>query len=178
MEKTTENKLKKIAILGAESTGKSMLCEALAKHYNTSFVPEYARTYFENNDINNYSVDDLEIIAKKQLELELESKANGILFCDTTLITIKIWAVYQFNKVPEFISNSLKSADYDLYLICNNDVAWIEDSQRRNENLRESLFKWNKHELQKSNHDYKIVKGVGEDRVKSAIQIIDLFLKS
>ncbi len=180
MEKTTSNKLKKIAILGAESTGKSTICKALAEHYQTEFVPEYARTYFDNHNINDYGISDLEIIAKKQLELEkeYEPKATNYLFCDTSLITVKIWAVYQFNKSPEFITNSIKSIDYDLYLICNNDVAWIEDSQRRNENLRESLFKWNKHELQKMNIDYKIIKGTGNERLQSAIATIDAFFKA
>lgn len=179
MEKATTRKFKKIAILGAESTGKSTISKALAEHYHTIFVPEYARTYFETHDINHYGVSDLEIIAKNQLELEkeCESKATDYLLCDTSLITVKIWAVYQFNKSPEFITNTIKAADYDLYLICNNDVAWIEDPQRRNENLRESLFKWTKHELQKLNIDYKIIKGTGDERLKSAITTIDAFFK-
>ena len=107
MEKT----VKKIAILGAESTGKSTLCEQLAKHYNTVYVPEYARTYFEEKDIKKYSLDELVLIASHQLDLEreMEEKATHFLFCDTTLITIKIWALNQFNKVPDIISKSIKS---------------------------------------------------------------------
>jgi NadR type nicotinamide-nucleotide adenylyltransferase len=175
MEKATNNKVKKIAILGPESTGKSVLCEQLAKHYNTVFVPEYARTYFDEHDINNYSTADLEVIAKNQLKLEKEymDKANGFLFCDTSLITVKIWSVYQFNKVPEFITSSIKPSDYDLYLISNNDVKWEADAQRRHENLREHLFIWNKHELQKLGVDYKIIKGIGEERLQSTIKLID-----
>lgn len=175
MGKTINNKVKKIAILGAESTGKSVLCEQLAKHYQTTFVPEYARTYFDEHDINNYNTDDLEIIAKNQLELEKEynKKATNYLFCDTSLITVKIWSTHKFNKVPDFITKSIKSTDYDLYLISNNDVQWEADPQRRNEDLREHLFKWNRHELQKLNVDYKVIKGVGEDRLKCAIQLIE-----
>ena len=70
MEKAIDNKIKRIVLIGPESTGKTILCEQLAKHYHTVFVPEYARTYFEENNIDNYNTDDLEIIAKKQLELE------------------------------------------------------------------------------------------------------------
>lgn len=170
-----EKKIKKIAILGAESTGKSVICEQLAKHYNTVFVPEYARTYFEEHDINNYTTSDLEIIAKNQIELEKEyiSKATNYLFCDTSLITVKIWSTHKFNKVPKFITEYIKPTDYDLYLISNNDVQWVVDPQRRNEDLREHLFKWNKHELQKLSVDYKIIKGIGEDRLQCAIQLID-----
>ena len=175
MEKTIKNDIKRIVILGPESTGKTVLCEQLAKYYNTVFVPEYARTYFNENDIGNYNTADLEIIAKKQLELEKEyiSKANRFLFCDTSLITIKIWCTHKFNKVPSFITNSVKHNDYDLYLITNNDIPWIADSQRRNENLREHLFNQNKHELQKLNIDYKIITGIGEDRLRNTLDIIE-----
>ncbi|MBI3517896.1 MAG: ATP-binding protein [Bacteroidetes bacterium] len=174
MEKTTNN-VKKIVIIGPESTGKTVICEQLAKHYNTVFVPEYARTYFDEHDINNYNTDDLDIIAKKQLELEQEylPKAHRFLFCDTSLITIKIWSSHKFNKVPPFIASHIKPNDYDLYLISNNDVPWVADPQRRNEDLREHLFKWNKHELQKLNVDYKIIKGIDEARLKNTIAIIN-----
>lgn len=172
--------IKKIVLLGAESTGKTILCEQLAKHYNTVFVPEYARSYFDANDINNYNTDDLEIIAKNQLQLENDylKNANQFLFCDTSLITIKIWSTHKFNKIPAFISHSIKATDYDLYLIANNDVKWVADPQRRNENLREHLFKWNKHELQKLNVDYKIIKGIDEERFKNTIKIIDKTFKN
>ena len=175
MEKTATTKVKKIAILGAESTGKTILCEQLAKHYNTVYVPEYARTYFDEHDINSYTTSDLETIAKNQLTLENEyySKASEFLFCDTSLITVKIWSTHKFNKVPKFITKSIKPTDYDLYLISNNDVQWVADPQRRSEDLREHLFKWNKHELVKLNVDYKIIKGIDEDRLKNTIQLID-----
>jgi NadR type nicotinamide-nucleotide adenylyltransferase len=175
METTVNKTIKKIAILGAESTGKSVLCEQLSKYYHTTFVPEYARTYFEQHDINNYNTEDLETIAKNQLELEKEyyKKASNYLFCDTSLITVKIWSTHKFNKVPPYITKSIKSTDYDLYLISNNDVEWLPDPQRRNEDLREHLFKWNKHELQKLNVEYKIIKGIGEDRLKCAISHIE-----
>ena len=44
--------IKKIVIIGPESTGKSTLCEALAKHYNTNWCPEYARQYLSKKGTN------------------------------------------------------------------------------------------------------------------------------
>lgn len=173
--KNKTNVSKKIAILGAESTGKTELSVQLAKHYHTVCVPEYARQYFDVHDINHYTIADLDLIAKNQIQLENEllSKADRLLICDTTLITIKIWSVYQFNKISEFISSSIHSTDYDLYLICNNDVEWTEDPQRRNPELRDHLLKWNMHELTKLNVDYHIIEGSGEEKLKNAIRIID-----
>ena len=60
-----------------------------------------------------------------------------------------------------------------MYIILNNEVKWVLDSQRKNEDLREHLFKSNKDELEKLNIDYKIIKGEGEVRLKNAIRFID-----
>ena len=48
--------LKKIVILGPESTGKSTLCEQLAAHYNTVWCPEYAREYLLKHGMNYTSM--------------------------------------------------------------------------------------------------------------------------
>jgi len=63
--------LKKIVIIGPESTGKSSLCEGLAAHYRTSWVREYAREYLLSHGMD-YSFEDLMTIAKGQLALEDE----------------------------------------------------------------------------------------------------------
>jgi nicotinamide riboside kinase len=61
--------IKKFVVIGPESTGKSTLCNQLAKHYDTRWVPEFAREYLEKNG-TNYTYDDLLFIAKGQIDLE------------------------------------------------------------------------------------------------------------
>ncbi len=58
--------IKKIVVIGPESTGKSTLCEKLADHYNTLWVPEYAREYLEKHG-PEYTYEDLYDIAAGQL---------------------------------------------------------------------------------------------------------------
>lgn len=58
--------LKKVVVIGPESTGKSTLCERLAKHYQTDWCPEYAREFLLKNG-TNYSYEDLLTVAKGQL---------------------------------------------------------------------------------------------------------------
>ncbi len=168
----------KIAVLGAESTGKSVLCEALAAHYQTVWVPEYAREYFNDSDIYNYTLGDLEKIAVKQLQLEKAAakKAKRFLFCDTTLITLKIWAQLEFNIVPKIIEEGLKKADYDFYLLTNNDVNWQPDGQRQNKFSREMIFEMNLKEIKNTPTPYAIVSGIDNQRLKDVITIIDLKL--
>ena len=174
LDKMEKNNLKKIAIIGAESTGKSWLCERLAKHFNTIWAPEYAREYFNTFNVSDYELSDLIKIAKKQLELEKDyaSKANQFLFCDTSLITIKIWAELEFKKVPTFIYDQISKSDYNCFLLTNNDLPWQADNQRQNKFNRELIFKLNEDEIKKTGLPYFIVKGFDDSRLNEAIKIV------
>jgi NadR type nicotinamide-nucleotide adenylyltransferase len=169
------NRCIKIAVLGAESTGKTVLCETLAHHYHTVWVPEYAREYFNDSDIYNYTIRDLEIIAQKQVQLEEAylNKANRFLFCDTGLITLKIWAELEFNVCPDLIKVLMIKHQYDYFLITNNEVEWQQDEQRQNKFSRDLIFSLNEKEVQKTKKPYTIVKGLDEARVLSAIKCIE-----
>ena len=61
--------IKKIVIIGPESTGKSTLCKELAAHYITTWVREYAREYLLKNG-TNYSFENLLDIAIGQIASE------------------------------------------------------------------------------------------------------------
>ena len=63
--------MKKIVVIGPESTGKSTLCELLANHFQTKWVAEYAREYLLTNG-KEYTYDNLLTIAKEQLTCEDE----------------------------------------------------------------------------------------------------------
>jgi nicotinamide riboside kinase len=71
------NHIKKIIIVGPESTGKSTLCTQLAEYYQTLWCPEYAREYLLKYG-TNYSFADLLTVAKGQLALE-ESYQSAVI---------------------------------------------------------------------------------------------------
>lgn len=169
----------KIAIIGPESTGKTQLCEQLAQHYKTIFVPEYARTYFETHDISNYSLSDLDVIYAKQLEHESAtlSKAKGILFSDTNLISGMVWSQKVFDKLPQVITNKFAQLNYDLHLVCDIDLPWLADDQRKNENDREELLNAHYVILKQHRFNYVVINGLNELRLQNAIKAIDQFLK-
>jgi NadR type nicotinamide-nucleotide adenylyltransferase len=139
--------LKKIVILGPESTGKSTLCEMLAKHFNTLWCPEYAREYLlENGTV--YTFEDLLLIAKGQLALEeafmgkmLEENAEAgigkgnhaapsLLFIDTDQYVMKVWSEYVFGDCHNWILRRIAERPYDLYLLCKPDLPWVKDDLR------------------------------------------------
>jgi NadR type nicotinamide-nucleotide adenylyltransferase len=158
---------KRIAITGPESVGKTTLAQALAAGFGTIWVPEYAREYLEHLG-RPYVFEDLEIIARGQLELEERCArlAHRYLFCDTDLLVIKIWSAYKYQQTAPFILESLNNSPYDLFVLCGTDVPWEYDPLRENPGEREELYQLYKKELTDYSMPFIEVSGSLEERVK------------
>jgi NadR type nicotinamide-nucleotide adenylyltransferase len=171
--------IKKIAIVGPESTGKSTMSAYLAEHYQTVWVPEYARGYCEKLTEAPTWQDEINMFyGQLALEQELLPQANQILICDTTFLTVKIWSDQMFGKSPQEVLDELPKRPYDLYLLLDIDLPWQDDPLRDFPDLREHFMDvWHK-ELQALNANYKVISGSGTERYESAVVVIDNFLKT
>ena len=111
--------LKKIVVIGPESTGKSSLCKLLAEHYHTLWCPEYAREYLTAHGMN-YTYEDLLTIAMGQIELEekyereirgqelrVESQPDLLTIDDSRLTTHSLLTIH----------HSLLFIDTDMYVM-------------------------------------------------------------
>jgi NadR type nicotinamide-nucleotide adenylyltransferase len=176
MEKRTEkvSAVRRIAVTGPESTGKSVLSEQLAEHYHTSWVPEYSRVYLEQLG-KPYSYDDILKIAQGQSALEesLAGKANKYLFCDTEFIVTRIWSIFKYQTCDPWIDRQIDEHRYDLYLLCDIDLPWEYDPLREHPGHRNELFSLYKHELESRGLPYHIVSGTGSKRITKAISFIE-----
>lgn len=187
--------MKKIVIIGPESTGKSTLCEQLAAHYNTLWCQEYAREYLLKHG-TNYSFEDLLTIAKGQLALEekyiesvlsireSEIKINGLqnadsrfrtqdslLFIDTDMYVMKVWCEFVFGSCHRFILDQIVERKYDLYLLCNVDLPWVKDELREYPDLetRSRLYLIYKDILINQSVPWVDVSGNYDERLRKAI---------
>lgn len=174
----TEHSIRKIAVVGPESTGKSTISAQLSEHYHTVWVPEYARQYCAALTEPCTWQDEINMF-RGQLELEnkFSPLANGILFCDTTFITVKIWSDYMFGESPQEVIKELPKHPYDLYLLMNIDLPWQEDPLRDFPHMREHFMKVWHMELKALKANYHVISGTNEERLKNAIEEIDSFLK-
>ncbi|WP_345949572.1 ATP-binding protein [Mucilaginibacter sp. PAMB04274] len=169
----------KIAIVGPESTGKSAMSAYLAQHYQTVWVPEFARGYCEQltgdctfqDEINMY-------YGQLALEQELLPKANKLLICDTTFITIKIWSDEMFGRAPQEVLDQLPKHTYDLYLLLNIDLPWQDDPLRNFPTKREHFMAVWHQELKALNANYVVISGIGQPRYDAAVAAIEGFLDS
>lgn len=186
--------MKKIVIIGPESTGKSTLCEQLANHYKTLWCPEYAREYLLKHGMS-YSYDDLLTIAKGQVALEekftkqvenAESRKNkaesllnfnpaGLLFIDTDMYVMKVWCEFVFGNCHQFILNQIVGRKYDLYLLCNVDLPWVKDELREYPDLesRKILYFIYKDIIVNQSVPWVDISGGYEERLATAIKAVN-----
>jgi nicotinamide riboside kinase len=167
----------RVSITGTESTGKTTLAGQLATHYNTVVAVDQSRNYIEKLDRKYNHTDVLEIAKKIILEEDrMLHYSHRVLFSDNDLTNIKIWLHHRKWAVPDWLEKDIQKRKYDLYLLCGIDVAWQEDAQREHPDYREELFKHFQTEFNSINANYKLVKGLGEKRLQSAIEIVDEFM--
>lgn len=174
--------IQKIVILGPESTGKSTLCAQLAKHYDTIYCEEYARTYLSKEG-TKYNYENLLTIAKGQINLEKEAikkigagpNRNNKLIIDTDMYVMKVWCEYVFNNCHPFILEQINQRKYDFYLLCDIDLPWTADEMREypDEKPRQELFSIYKDILINQNTPWGIVSGIATERLNNAIELID-----
>jgi NadR type nicotinamide-nucleotide adenylyltransferase len=179
--------VKKIVIIGPESTGKSTLCEQLAAHYNTVWVREYAREYLLKNGAD-YTFENLLDIAKGQVENEelgirnCESHNNKLpttnhkpVFIDTDMYVMKVWCEFVFDKCHHWILNRIVERKYDLYLLCNVDLPWVKDELREYPDLenRQKLYHYYKDIMINQNVPWIDISGNYEERLGKAIVALD-----
>jgi NadR type nicotinamide-nucleotide adenylyltransferase len=169
--------IRKVAITGPESTGKSTLAAQLAGHYQTVWVPEFARTYIAALP-GRYSPEDVENIARGQLKAlrDAATQADKILFADTDLLVIKIWMLHAFNFCPDWILAALTQQDFDLYLLMHVDLPWEEDPQREHPHLRQFFYDWYKSELQQYNFNFVEISGTQDLRLQNAVNHVNALL--
>ena len=173
--------LKKIVVIGPESTGKSTLCEQLAKHYNAEWVKENAREYLLKNG-TEYTFEDLLTIAKGQLNLEdIGTMATGkqpTLFIDTDMYVMKVWCEFVFNNCHRWILDKIAERKYDLYLLCNVDLPWVKDELREYPDLesRQKLYHIYKDILVNQNVQWVDISGNYNERLQKAISAVNRIL--
>ncbi|MFN4285841.1 MAG: AAA family ATPase [Lacibacter sp.] len=177
--------IKKIVVLGPESTGKSTLCTQLAAHYGTLWCPEYAREYLLQHGIR-YSFADLLTIAKGQIQLEEQylqqvqhsSGTTQLLFIDTDMYVMKVWCEFVFGKCHQWILDQIARRRYDLYLLCRPDLPWVKDELREYPDTatRVRLYHYYKDLLVQQSTPWAEVYGSYDERLQRALEAVERYI--
>jgi len=170
---------RRIAVVGAESTGTTTLSRDLAKHYRTTWVPEYGRMYSEGKVYGDENAlwrsEEFMKIARAQATLEdaLAESSNGLLICDTDPFATSIWHErYMGSQSPE-VEKFADRRHYDLYILTGDEIPFVQDGLRDGEDIRHDMHTRFEEKLKATGRNYIVVRGSREERLTDAIKAID-----
>lgn len=172
----------KIVFVGAMSTGKSTITEALAKKYNTTFASEYGREYWTEHQVDRrISFEAFDEIAIRHIEREEKAilNANKYLFIDTNAITTYMFALDYHGKAPEQLTQlALENAQrYDLFFLCDDDIPYDDTWDRSGEQKRTVFHKQTIADLHERKIPYITLRGNLEERIKRVDEVLSNFEK-
>lgn len=177
----------KVAVLGAESTGKTTLCRDLAAHFNSLWVPEYMRTYLQakwDNQQLTCTWEDLLPIAQGQIVLEnkmaqqvAQNSQNSqkpdhqnYLFCDTSLFELMVYSNWYYGDCPAALKKAALTHHYDLILLTEVDIPWVADDLRDSPHEREEMSAYFESQLNSYNKNFRRISGNRDARVRQVIE--------
>jgi NadR type nicotinamide-nucleotide adenylyltransferase len=165
----SEAAVRRVAILGAESSGKSTLAEALAAHYATLWVPEYLREFVDVNQRVPFEHEQILIGTTqraREAQATADAAARSYVFCDTTPLMTAIYSRYCFGKVDAPLALLAQSQRYDVTLVAAPDCPWIADGlQRVSDAARQAIHAIVVQTLADMGIDYLLVDGALAQRM-------------
>lgn len=183
----------KVAILGAESTGKTTLSRDLAAYFGSPWVPEYMRIYLQekwDNEQVTCTWDDLLPIAQGQIDLEnkltqqaaqnLQPSRNPnpnpetqkYLFCDTSLFELMVYSNWYYGDCPDALTQAALSHHYDLILLTAVDIPWVADDLRDSPYQRDEISAYFESQLNCHEKNFKRVGGDRGERVRQVVECL------
>ncbi len=158
----------KIIFTGPESSGKTTIAKLAAKHFETQWLSEYARTYLAQIDYP-YKATDLLKIAEGQISSEQQfiqkNEHQDFLFFDTSLLVIKVWSIFKYGFYNHKIDQLLKQQLPDVYFLCDWQIPWEYDPLRETPNDRAALFELYQRELLELKIPFFVLKGTPAERL-------------
>ncbi|MCL6602113.1 MAG: AAA family ATPase [Paenibacillus sp.] len=170
----------KVVFVGAMSTGKSTITEALAKRYQTTYASEYGRDYWTEHQVDRR----IELAAFDEIaigHIEREEKvllnANKYLFVDTNAITTYMFAQDYHGEAPELLTQLAmeNSQRYDLFFLCEDDIPYDDTWDRSGEQKRQVFHKQIIADLKARRIPYISLRGSLEQRMRKVEEILAVF---
>lgn len=170
----------KVVFVGAMSTGKSTITEALARRYQTTYASEYGRDYWTEHQIDRrISMEAFDEIAIGHIEREEQEllAANRFLFVDTNAITTYMYALDYHGQAPELLTRiALENAQrYDLFFLCDDDIPYDDTWDRSGDQKRHIFHRQIIADLQARRIPYITLRGSLEERMRKVDEVLARF---
>ncbi len=169
--------VRRVCLFGPESTGKSTLARDLATRFKSAYVSEFARGLLDLKG-GHCDAADIPLIARGQLAAEdsLARRADRVLFCDTDLLLTTVWSDTLFGECPQAVRDLAAARHYDLYLLLDVDVPWVDDAQRFLPGQRRQFFERCQQILEQHHRRFIVIRGSWTERIEAAAAAVEALL--
>lgn len=161
--------MKKVVILGTESTGKTTLTGRLAEHFHAGAIMEAGREVID--DSNDFTIEDLYTIAHVHAD-SIKAGDSPLLIIDTDIHITMSYGEFAFGHTMQVEEGIFAANKADLYLYLANDVPYIQDGTRLDEQARNKLDISHRQILEKHNIPYKLITGNWDERFTQSVSLI------
>ncbi|WP_455923357.1 AAA family ATPase [Pseudomonas putida] len=170
--------MKVVVLTGPESSGKSVLAQALHARFGGLVVGEYVRHLIDSHGGRDTCLADIPAIARGQLAWEDAGRRQhpDLLILDTHLLSNILWSKTLFGDCPPWMEPALLSRHYDLHLLLSPQGAqWVDDGQRCQPELaqRQVFFEQTRHWLAEHRQPCQILQGDYCDRYAAACDQVE-----
>jgi NadR type nicotinamide-nucleotide adenylyltransferase len=169
--------VKRVVLIGSESTGKTTLAARLAEHLDVLSVPEFVRQYAENKG-TPLDFSDHGPIARGQIALEdsyrirAAERGDPLLIQDTDLLSTAVYCAHYYGQCPRWITEAAHLRRPDLYLLMDIDIPWSADPQRDRGHLRPEMHALFREAVERSGAPFALISGERDERFAVARRAI------
>jgi nicotinamide riboside kinase len=168
----------KIALLGAESTGKSCLAHELASHLrgqgkSVAVVPEVLREWCEREGRTPRPEEQMPIAQEQERRVDAAAATSQVVITDTTALMVAIYSAMLFEDGSLYQFALARQRSYSVTLLTALDLPWKADGlQREGPHVREPVDALIRSALESAGIAYNVVYGHGPDRLANAVAAI------
>lgn len=170
--------VKCIAVVGAESTGKTSLIQALAQQVPSLVVPESLRDFVDRTG-RPPTQDEQILIMQSQIDAERLAKQQAsdmgpeVIWCDTSAIMTAVYSEFYFGDESLYPAALAHHQMFAMTLFCQPDVSWVADpGQRDGPEARAAIHALLAERLQSVLSPVVPIVGEGDSRVRLALRAI------
>lgn len=179
--------VRRVVLIGAESTGKTTLAKQLAERFDTTWAPEYGREHWEkkvaglsmSDPLPSWSSEEFVHIAAEQQAREnrLAREANRVLLCDTNAFATGTWHERYYHRRDARVDAIGANDKVDLYLLTAPDVAFVQDGFRDGEKIRDWMHQSFRTQLANGSTPWRLIAGSYEDRFEAAQAAVEALME-
>jgi HTH-type transcriptional repressor of NAD biosynthesis genes len=174
--------VRRVCVLGAESTGTTTLARDLADHYGCEWVAEYGRAFCAERLTRAATIDwrtgDFVHIARRQQADEDAAARRGgrLLVCDTDALATSVWHERYLGRGAPEVARLAAARSYALRILTGDDIPFVQDGTRDGEHVREWMTDRFRQVLAARNEPWIEVRGGRGERLATATAHIDRLL--